>query len=312
MKPPKHHFMAIKTPGFLKKGDEIRIVATARFIEKEILEGSKEWLESFGFKVSFGKHVFGREHQFSGSDAERLSDLNAALADANCRAILCARGGYGTVRLLDGLDLESLRKKPKWIIGYSDITALLNHIYAAGIAGIHGTMPIDFGEKKAESLNSLIALLRGNLPELKAPAQPLNRSGTAKGDLIGGNLSVIYSLLGSGSQLRTAGKILFLEDLDEYLYHIDRMMQALKRAGMLDDLAGLVVGGMSDMNDNAVPFGKSAEEIIADAVSEYDFPLAFALPSGHIDTNMPWIHGACATLEVSAAGGASVRFDLED
>src|SRR5690554_1515468 len=291
--------MSLILPKYLSKGDLIHIVAPARFVEREFIEFAIENLTALGFRVALGKNLYKQQNQFAGSDAEKLEDINAAIRNPECRAILCARGGYGSVRIIDRIDLAALKRDPKWIVGYSDITAILNHILAdVNIAGIHGTMPVNFEKNTKESIDSLINALTGNENTYTAPAHKLNRSGIAEGRMMGGNLSMLYSLLGSKTRPNTAGNILFLEDLDEYLYHIDLMMMALKRAGMFENLAGLIVGGMSDMNDNIVPFGKSAEEIIRDEVAEYSFPVCFDFPSGHIHDNRAWIHGKKIRLTV--------------
>lgn len=294
-----HLFMSIIFPNKLSKGDLIQIIAPARSIAPQYIEHATSIITSMGFEVSLGKNLFGSSDQFSGSDAQRLEDLNTAIQNPRCKAILCARGGYGSVRIIDKIDLATFKKNPKWIVGYSDMTAIINHIYTQiGIAAIHGSMPINFSTNTEESLDSWFRILTGNEVEYEFPAHHLNRAGIAEGRMIGGNLSMLYSLLGSRTQLDTAGAILFLEDLDEYLYHIDRMMMALDRAGMLSNLAGLIVGGMTDMNDNKVPFGKTAEEIIKDRVSQYSFPVCFGFPAGHIDDNRAWVHGKKIRLTV--------------
>ncbi len=284
--------MAKITPSNLSPGDEIHIISTARFVEIAFIQNAIETLENQGFKVVTGKNLFEQDHQFAGTDAGRLADLNAAIRNPKCRAILCARGGYGTARIIDGMDLLSLKSDPKWIVGYSDITALHNHVYTQiGLESIHGTMPVNFSTNSFESIDSLTFILSGKEVSYKFPQHQFNRSGEGVGEMVGGNLSVIYSLLGSTSSLNTDGKILFLEDLDEYLYHVDRMMLAMDRSGKLKNLAGLIIGGMSDMNDNTVPFGKSAEEIISERVAEYRFPVVFGFPAGHLPDNRAWIHG---------------------
>lgn len=291
--------MSVIIPKDLLKGDLIQIVSTARFVDREFIDLAIQKLTAHGFRVETGKNLYKQHNQFAGSDAERLEDINAAIRNPQCRAILCARGGYGSVRILDAIDLDSLKKDPKWIAGYSDITAILNHIYMdANLAGIHSTMPVDFHKNSPQSLETFVAALTGNTLSYTAPHHAFNRSGAAEGEMIGGNLSMLYSLQGSCSQLNTKGKILFLEDLDEYLYHIDRMMMALKRSGMLVHLAGLIIGGMTDMNDNKIPFGKTADEIIQEHVAEYNFPVCYNFPSGHCDDNQAWIHGKKIRLTV--------------
>jgi muramoyltetrapeptide carboxypeptidase len=285
------------TPTYLRKGDKIGIVACARKISEEELEGAVSILRSWGLEVIFGGNLFKSEHQFSGSDKERAEDLQQMLDDNSVKAVISARGGYGTVRIIDKIDFTGFRKKPKWIIGYSDITVLHSHIHNFGIETLHATMPINF-TKNAEATESLRKALFGEEPSYEVGSHSLNRTGDARGELIGGNLSLLYALSGSVSDIDTSGKILFIEDLDEYLYHVDRMMINLKRSGKLDKLSGLIVGGMSEMKDNLVPFGKTAEEIIIDAVKEYDYPVCFNFPAGHIDRNMAMILGRGIELKV--------------
>lgn len=292
--------MPILLPPSLQRGDLVHLVAPARGIARETLDLARILLQKWGLRTEFGTHLFDRQNQFAGSDAARAADINAAIRDKHCRAIWCARGGYGSVRILDQIDWAAFAKTPKWIAGYSDITALLHHsLQASGVAGIHATMPVNIPTHSAESFETLRALLFGESRETTWAPHLLNRTGTGEGELVGGNLSVMCSLLGSASEIDTAGKILVLEDLDEYLYHIDRMMIMLKRAGKLENLAGLIIGGMSDMHDNAVPFGKSAEEIIGESVEPFNFPVAFGFPSGHIHQNHAWIHGKKRRLTVN-------------
>jgi len=230
--------------------------------------------------------------RFSGTDQQRLDDLNEAIRDQSVKAIFCARGGYGTARLVDGMDLDAFKKSPKWICGYSDITALLGHLYQkANAVSIHGTMPVNFESNTPEALSSLFALLSGEGISYSFDSIGYQVDGVAEGDLIGGNLSVIFSILNSPSIPDPKGKILFLEDLDEYLYHIDRMMLNLKRSGYLGELTGIVIGGMTDMNDNTIPFGKTAMEIIEEHTADLSIPVATGFPSGHIDNNRAWMHG---------------------
>jgi muramoyltetrapeptide carboxypeptidase len=215
------------------------------------------------------------------------------LDDVNIKAVLCSRGGYGTLRIVDGLDFTSFSAHPKWVVGYSDVTVLHSHIqHQLGVETLHAVMPVNFkGDHEDESLHTMINALFGKRITYSFPKPGLSREGNAEGVLVGGNLSILYSLMGSVSAPDTDGKILFIEDVDEYLYHIDRMMMALKRAGKLEKLKGLIVGGMTRMNDNAIPFGKSANEIIAEAVKEYKFPVCFDFPAGHLDTNLALIMG---------------------
>lgn len=291
---------------FLKTGDTIGIAATARKISAEEIEPAIQIFESWGLNVQLASTLFETQNQFAGNDQQRASGFQKLLDTPSVKAIICARGGYGTVRIIDQLSFDIFNQHPKWIIGYSDITVLHNHIHQQyKIPTLHATMPINMQPDKAddESIGNLRKILFGEKSEATSTGHHLlNRNGTAKAPLVGGNLSVLYSLVGSASDVDTAGKILFLEDLDEYLYHIDRMMMNLKRNGKLHALAGLVVGGMSNMKDNAIPFGLTAEEIIKQHVSDYDFPVCFSYPAGHEKRNLPLILGAEYHLTVNENG----------
>lgn len=298
-KPPTLKNQNILLPESLSPGDEIRIVSTARKISHGEIEAAVNLLTDWGFKVSLGKNVFEKDRQFSGTDEQRLQDFQEALNDLNVKMILCARGGYGTVRIIDDIKWDSLKKQPKWIAGYSDITVLHSHLNKnVGIASLHCSMPVNFPTNAKEALDSLKAAITGEELNYEFEPNPLNRPGSCNAEIVGGNLSILYSLSGTNSAIDTRGKILFLEDLDEYLYHVDRMIINLKRNGVLNELAGLVVGAMSEMNDNATPFGKTAEEIIAEAVQEFDFPVCFGFPAGHIKDNRALILGKKAKLTV--------------
>ena len=286
------------TPPFLKQGDTLGIIAPARKISLAELQPALNTLHGWGLQTKLSANLFGAEHQFSGSDAMRASDLQDMIDDASVKAIVSARGGYGTLRIIDCIDFSSFKKSPKWIAGYSDITVLHSHIQRFGIETLHATMPISFAKDDA-SAESLRKALFGELHAHEFPAHPLNRKGKAEGQLSGGNLSLLYALQASASETDTKGKILFIEDLDEYLYHIDRMMMNLKRSGKLEHLAGLVVGGMTEMKDNAIPFGKNAEEIIYDAVKDYNYPVCFGFPAGHGVENHALYFGRKTTLEVA-------------
>jgi len=295
------------TPPYLKPGDQIGIVATARKVSPEEMKPAIQEIGSWGLQVRLGKYLFEEDNQYAGSDEQRASDLQQMLDDLEIKAIICARGGYGTVRIIDSLDFSEFEKHPKWVAGYSDITVLHSHIHRhLGIETIHATMPLNFPSdgSTAPAAEALRKCLFGEAPEYRITAGPLSQPGNARGVVTGGNLSILYSLCGSPSDIETEGKILFIEDLDEYLYHIDRMMMNLKRGGKLERLAGLVVGGMTQMRDNTVPFGKTAEEIIADVVKDYKYPVLFGFPAGHQAENMPLILGREATLEVSGRTGA--------
>ena len=286
----------------LNIGDKIGIISTARKISLEELKPSIKLLEEWGLKVVFGKNLFEEDNQFSGTVSQRSSDLQSMIDDDSIKAILCARGGYGTVQIIDKVDFSHLIKNPKWIIGYSDVTVLHSHLHQLGITSLHATMPINFEKNTPKALESLKSALfgLGDLTEINH--HHFNRFGKVEGEIVGGNLSILYSLLGSGSDINTDGKILFIEDLDEYLYHVDRMMMNLKRNGKLKNLKALIIGGMSDMNDNTIPFGKTAEEIILEYIKEFDFPVCFNFPAGHLDDNRCVRFGVKSVLEVNKNG----------
>lgn len=286
------------SPQYLKTGDKIGIVACARKISPEEILPPADVLKSWGLEVVFSKNLFHADNQFSGTDDERADDLQIMLDDTSIKAVISARGGYGTMRIIDKINFTKFKKHPKWMIGYSDITVLHSHIHNLGIETLHATMPINFA-KNAEATETLRKALFGEKFNYSVETHPLNRKGNAKGIVVGGNLSLLYALTGSVSDLDTKGKILFIEDLDEYLYHFDRMMLNLKRGGKLDHLAGLMVGGLTDMKDNAIPFGKTAEEIIIDAVKEYNYPVAFNFPAGHVDKNLALYLGREAQLRIT-------------
>lgn len=290
------------TPPYLQKGDAVGIVSTARKISKEELGPALQILEQWGLKAVLGKTIGAEENQFAGSDALRTADFQQMLDDPNIKTIWCARGGYGTVRIVDKLDFSSFKKNPKWIVGYSDVTVLHSHIHNFGIETLHAQMCLEIQNKTPETAESIRKVLFGEAYSisysgrtykeacgntLKENDQPV----FIKGALIGGNLSVLYSLVGSASEMKTDGKILFIEDLDEMLYHVDRMMVNLKRNGFLKNLKALVVGGMTEMKDNKVYFGKTAEEIILEIVREYEYPVILNFPAGHIADNQALILG---------------------
>jgi muramoyltetrapeptide carboxypeptidase len=249
-----------------------------------------------------GQNLFKENNQFSGTIEQRTADLQNMINDVEIKAILCARGGYGTVQIIDEIDFSSFKKNPKWIIGYSDVTVLHSHLNNLGIASFHATMPISFENNSNESLQSLKNSLLGKSNKIECKSHVLNRLGKVNAEIVGGNLSILYSLLGSNSDIDTEGKILFIEDVDEYLYHIDRMMMNLKRNGKLAKLKGLIVGGMNDMNDNEIPFGKSVEEIIMEHTKEYDYPICFDFPAGHINDNRCIKLGVKSVLKITANG----------
>lgn len=290
----------MQQPEYLKKGDKIAIIAPARKVSKGDMQPAIDILQSWGLEVVLSGNLFREDCQFSGTDAERATDLQTLLDDSSIKAIISARGGYGTLRIIDKIDFSKFKKHPKWVIGYSDITVLHSHIHTLGIETIHATMPINF-TKNSEATETLRKALFGEKLVYKTEQHPLNKvtEGIIESEIVGGNLSLLYALSGSVSDIDTKGKILFIEDLDEYLYHIDRMMMNLKRSGKLSHLKALIVGGMTDMKDNAIPFGKTAEEIILESVAEYNYPVCFGFPAGHIDTNFALYLGKKAKLKIA-------------
>lgn len=278
-------------PPYLKKNDTVAIVSTARKISKNEIKSAINLLKSWGLQVVLGETIGLKHHQFSGTDTQRAQDFQAVLNNPKIKAIWCARGGYGTVRIIDLLDFSVFKQNPKWIIGFSDITVLHSHIHNLGYETIHATMPLLVSQNTKKALQTLKLSLFGKLPSYTLKSSPFNRFGETTGELIGGNLSVLYSLMGSPTSINTTGKILFLEDLDEYLYHIDRMLQNLKRNGVFNDLNGLIIGGITQMHDNKIPFGKNAIQIVLNCVSTYNFPVVFNFPAGHIKNNNALIFG---------------------
>ncbi|MGB1247536.1 MAG: S66 peptidase family protein [Chitinophagales bacterium] len=289
----------LRQPSFLKKGDTIGIVCTARKISKEELQPAISLYESWGLQVQLGDTIGEEENQYGGTDKARATDFQQMMTDKNIKAIICARGGYGTVRMMDYLDFTPFSQNPKWVVGFSDITVLHAHINTyIGTQTLHAAMPSTIPTSTEDTIDSLQSALFGEKYSIEAPLHKFNRVGEAEGIVVGGNLSLLYAILGTKSGINTDDKILFIEDLDEYLYHIDRMMIALKRAGKLNKLKALVVGGMTDMNDNTIPFGKSAEEIIAEHVAEFDYPVCYGFPSGHGEDNRSLIFGKKCRLSV--------------
>lgn len=285
-------------PKYLQKTATVAIVSTARKISLEKIKPAVKLLKNWGLNVVVGDTIGLEAHQFAGDDKARIADFQKMLDNPTINAIWCARGGYGTVRIIDQLDFSIFKQHPKWIIGYSDVTVLHNHIHNFGIESIHATMPLDVVKNTEKALNTLKKSLFGQKLTYEIPAAIENKFGKATGVLIGGNLSILYSLLGSESSINTDGKILFIEDLDEYLYHIDRMFMNLKRNGYFTNLKGLIIGEMTDMHDNSIPFGKNVKEIILDCLKDCDFPVVFDFPSGHSKDNRALILGRTISLEV--------------
>jgi muramoyltetrapeptide carboxypeptidase len=278
-------------PTYLKKGDTIAIVATARKHPDTLMTETKALLESWGLNVKIGKSIGLSNHQLAGTDTQRAADFQVQLNDPTIKAIWCVRGGYGTVRMIDLLDFSKFKKKPKWIIGFSDVTVLHAHINKMNIQTVHAIMPMNLKKATEEAKQTLYKSLFGELKKYTIETNPLNVLGETEGVLVGGNLSILYNLSGTASMPDYQYKILYLEDLDEYLYHIDRMMINLERTGALKQIKGLVIGGMTQMKDNTIPWGKDAYGIIEDITKKYNIPTIYNFPAGHIDDNRALILG---------------------
>lgn len=287
------------TPAILQKGDTIAILATARKNIDDNLKSAIDLLHCWGLEVVIGNTIGLDNHQLAGTDEERAADFQAQLDNPNIKAIWCVKGGYGTVRMIDLLDFTKFKQNPKWIIGFSDITVLHNHLNTLGFKTIHGIMPISTPKATKEAIESLRFSLFGQPLNYEIPSDPMNRMGSATAELVGGNLSILYSLLGSKSAIDCHDKILFIEDLDEYLYHIDRMMMNLKRNGCLESIKGIIVGSMTKMKDNEIPWGKNAVEIIEDVTKKYNIPVIYNFPAGHIQDNRALVLGSKVSMEVT-------------
>lgn len=294
--------MIIKPP-ILKKGDKIKIVSPAKCIKETIIIKAKDILSEYGYEVTSGRFAHAVNHLFAGTDQERTTDLQNALNDPDIKAIFCSRGGYGTTRILDMIDFSGFQKNPKWIVGFSDITALHCHIHNLGIESIHGTMPIFFTkDAHKKSLDSVLKILEGLPGNIKTGSHELNKEGSCNGGLVGGNLTMLVNLIGTRSDIDTRNKILFIEDIDEHLYRLDRSVVHYKRAGKLDRLAGLVVGKMTSMKENDISFGSDAYEIILEHTKEYDYPVCFNFPVGHEVDNEAIPCGRNGRLSVTKKG----------
>jgi len=292
-------------PDYLKSGDIVAIVAPSGILnnrEQEIHQ-AKALLESWGLKVVIGKHVFSRANHFAGTDDERCEDFQNALDNPKISAIWCARGGYGTVRILDKLNFSNFKENPKWIIGYSDITAIHNQLHNKGIESIHALMCTSLTDDLAEIENTIATFksaIFGEPLSYNIEGSKYNKLGSSYGQLVGGNLTMLHTMLGSNTSIDTSGKILFIEETGEYKYHIDRMLQSLRRAGYFNNCKGVVVGNMSKMRKNTTLWGTSIEQLIVDALAEYDFPIMFGFPAGHEKDNRALILGRTIALTVGS------------
>ena len=289
----------MKKSNYLKPQDKVAIVCTARKFTAIEAQPAMDLLKSWDLIPVLGITIGLDNFQLGGSDEERAADFQTQLDNPEIKAIWIARGGYGSVRIIDNLNFDKFLQNPKWIVGFSDITVLHSHINTLGVSTIHGIMPYTVPNTIETSIESLKKALFGESLSYEISSHFDNRIGKTTGELVGGNLSIIYSLLGSESSIDTNGKILYIEDLDEYLYHIDRMMQNLKRNGYFKNLKGLIVGGMTDMHDNSIPFGLDAIGIIKDVTSEYDFPICFDFPAGHVKDNRALRLGQEISFEVT-------------
>lgn len=290
-------------PPHLKKGDTIIILSPAgKLKDRTAVDPGIELANHWGLVVFFGNHLLSQDHTFAGTDQERLEDLQKALDDPSIKAIWAARGGYGTIRLIDDLDFSKFTEHPKWIIGYSDITVLHNKIHNLGYQSVHGQMPLTLNLEdpvQKESVQTLYQTLFGKKLQYKIASSDHNRPGESTGQLVGGNLSLVYSMLGSDTNLSMGGKILFIEDVGEALYHIDRMMISLKRAGFFEQCEGVIVGDFKLKKNEGNAFGKTLEEIILEAAEGTDFPVVFDFPAGHIEDNRALLLGSYVDMSVS-------------
>ena len=290
----------IKIPPYLKKGDTIGITCPAGYTVKSKADTCIKTLQQWGFDVMVGKTLGSdSDNYFSGTDEQRLNELQAMLDDESINAILCGRGGYGVGRIIDQLDFTKFKRKPKWIIGFSDITVLHAHVNSKiKVASLHAPMAGAFNDEN-EFIESLHKALIGKKAKYNCPINPLNKIGTATGELIGGNLSLLVNVIGTPSDINTKNKILFVEDIAEYVYGVDRMFYQLKRSGKLDQLKGLIIGGFTEMKDTERPFGKTVYEVISDIVKEYDYPVCYNFPVSHDTANYALKEGGVYTLKVT-------------
>lgn len=284
---------------YLYEGAKVAIAAPARKMSREQMEFAVNWLKEKGFTPVYDDRLFAEHHIFAGDDSLRAAVIQNYLDDENIEAIWLSRGGYGSIRIIDMLDFTQFLRHPKWIIGFSDTTVFHGKLNRLGCPSLHASMPYCFDKKTFEAQQSLFDVLTGKSLHYEFSFHPLNRLGKVEGEMVGGNLSVLYGMMGSNTFPETDGKILFIEEVDEYIYHIDRMMHGLKRAGKLEHLKALVVGGLTQINDNPEPFGMSVEEVIAEAVRDYDYPLCFGFPAGHFNDNRAVVLGQKSIVEIT-------------
>jgi len=283
---------------------KIAIAAPARKVTPEEMEFAVHWLKAKGLEPVFDDRLFASDHIFAGTDDFRASVIQEYLDRPDIDVIWMARGGYSSIRIIDKLDFSKLAQHPKLIVGFSDVTVFHGKLNRLGIPTLHASMPYYLDHKTPEALQSLYDALTGKPLHYEWPSMPLNRLGSATSEIVGGNLSVLYGMMGSNSFPETDGKILFIEEVDEYIYHVERMMYGLKRAGKLDRLKALLVGGLTEIHDNPDPFGKTVEQAIFDVVKEYDYPVCFGFPAGHQSDNRALFLGKKTTLRVIASSSA--------
>lgn len=291
--------MNLIAPSYLKPGDAVYLCAPAKAIEEAYVLAAEAWLHSNGLKAIRSKHLTGRHHYFSGTEIERLSDFQEGIDHPTAKAIWSVRGGYGSIQILDGLQWAAFLQAPKWVIGFSDVCVLHHKVQSLGYQSIHGTMALNIDKNTAESKWRLYDILSGNKKSFEFAAVPSNKLGRACGKLIGGNLSIIYSMLATPERYDFDAAILFIEDLAEHLYHIDRMLHALRKCGALHQINGLMVGGMTDLEDTDIPFGQSINALIMAHFQYRNIPICFDFPAGHIDNNQALILGAQIELSVN-------------
>lgn len=292
------------SPPLLRDGDKIAIVATGRKVSIDDVEISRMVFTSWGLKVLNAPHLHSGSHSYlAATDAQRIADFQQMINNPEIKAIVCARGGYGTTRIIDSIDFFALQKNPKWIIGFSDVTAIHLKLLKLGFKSIHATMPILFSNPASNSsVESLRAALTGESGRIAAVSNKNNKLGKRTAPVIGGNLSLVVDSIGTSSDPDMAGKILVLEEIDEYMYKVDRMLMHLRRSGKLENLAGLIIGHMTDIKQPEIAFGESVEEIVLSKIGEKNFPVAFNFPIGHENPNLAWIHGSVMTLHVTETG----------
>lgn len=288
-------------PALLNEGDEVMIISPASPPSNENWKEGVKILEKWGLKVLFSPNFLASNYGFAGTDEERLADLQLAINHPSIKAILPLRGGYGCSRLIDQLDFSPLIQQPKWMVGFSDITAILLHLDSMGIASIHGPMPHNYLQKNGEiALLKLKELLFEGKTGIELDSNSSNKTGNAFGEIIGGNLSLLVHLIGSKSFGDFEGKILVIEEIGERLYHVDRMLVQLKRAGVFSQLAGLLIGGFTNCEEASLKMGKTIKELVLEHTKEYNYPIAFDFPSGHIPDNYPLVFGKKINLLVNS------------